>query len=89
MIHAHSLPALLNHGYSIEQVKQWRTEQEKAGKPSSLDDFLLAHSSVFIAVLLENSYLVFIGRIPAALNTPSNSLHREFPKLSHLSTSGN
>ena len=43
MIHAHSLPALLNHGYSIEQVKQWRTEQEKAGKPSSLDDFLLAH----------------------------------------------
>jgi hypothetical protein len=41
MIHAHT--ALLNHGYGIEQVKQWRTEQEKAGEPSSFDDFLLAH----------------------------------------------
>lgn len=46
-------------------------------------------NSVFIAVLLENSYLVFIGRIPVALSTLSNSLSREFPKQSHLSTNGN
>jgi hypothetical protein len=43
MIHDWTLPALLKHGYSIEQVKQWRTEQDKAGKPSTMDDFLRAH----------------------------------------------
>src|SRR6266566_8366653 len=43
MIHSHAVPALLKHGYGIEQVKQWRTEQEKAGKPSTFDDFLRAH----------------------------------------------
>jgi hypothetical protein len=43
MIYAHTMPALLNHGYSIQHVKRWRTEQENAGKPSSFDDFLLAH----------------------------------------------
>jgi hypothetical protein len=43
MIRSHALPALQEHGYGIEQVKQWRTDQEKAGKPSSFDDFLRAH----------------------------------------------
>jgi hypothetical protein len=43
MIHSHAVPALLKHGYGIEQVKQWRTEQEKSGKPSTFDDFLRAH----------------------------------------------
>ena len=34
---------LSKHGYSIESVKQWRTEQKEAGNPSTFDDFLLAH----------------------------------------------
>lgn len=34
---------LYKHGYSIERVKQWRTEQQEAGNPSAFDDFLLAH----------------------------------------------
>ena len=42
-MHAHSLPALLNHGYGLEQLKQWRIAQEEAGKPSTLDDFIRAH----------------------------------------------
>jgi seryl-tRNA synthetase len=89
MIHAHTLPALLNHGYGIEQVKQWRTEQEKAASlHHSMTSFSLTNS-VLIAVLQENSYQAFIGRIPAVLSTPWNSLHREFPRPSHLSTRGN
>jgi len=43
MIRAHALPALQKHGYGIEQVKQWRTEQERVGKPSTFEDFLRAH----------------------------------------------
>lgn len=43
MIQDWTLPALLKHGYSIEQVKQWRTEQDNARKPSTLEDFLRAH----------------------------------------------
>jgi len=43
MIRSHSSTGLMRHGYSIEQVKQWRTNEEKAGKPSAFDDFLRAH----------------------------------------------
>jgi hypothetical protein len=43
MIRSHASTALQEHGYGIEQVKQWRTDQQKAGKPSSFDDFLRAH----------------------------------------------
>jgi hypothetical protein len=28
------------HGYTIAQIKQWRTEQQDAGLPSGFDDFL-------------------------------------------------
>lgn len=43
MIHDYTVPALLKHGYTIQGVKQWRTEQMQAGKPSALEDFLRAH----------------------------------------------
>lgn len=31
------------HGYGLSQIKQWRTQQHDAGKPSGLDDFLMTH----------------------------------------------
>jgi hypothetical protein len=43
MIRSHALPALAKHGHGIEQIKQWRTEQEEVGKPSTFEDFLRAH----------------------------------------------
>jgi len=43
VIHDWALPALLKHGYSIEQVKQWRAEQYNAQQPSTLDDFIRVH----------------------------------------------
>jgi hypothetical protein len=35
--------AFSEHGYSIDAVKHWRTEEANAGRPSTLDDFLQAH----------------------------------------------
>jgi hypothetical protein len=64
----------------------------RTGKPGSLHHSMTSFSfinSVLIAVLQENSYQAFIGRIPTVLSTPWNSLHREFPRPLHLSTSGN
>ncbi len=43
MIRPFASTGLMKHGYSIEQVKQWRAEQSQAGKPSTLEDFFPAH----------------------------------------------
>ncbi len=47
MIRPHASTGLMKHGYGIGQVKQWRTEQSRAGKPSSLEDFFRAHGLCF------------------------------------------
>lgn len=35
---------LFSHGFTLETVKQWRTREREAGRPSELDDFLRTHN---------------------------------------------
>ena len=35
---------LFSHGFTLEAVKEWRTREHEAGRPSGLDDFLRAHN---------------------------------------------
>ena len=34
---------LFRHGHSLQSVKEWRTREYEAGRPSGYDDFLRAH----------------------------------------------
>ena len=47
MIRPHASTGLMKNGYGIEEVKQWRTEQDQAGKPSTLEDFFRTHGLCF------------------------------------------
>jgi hypothetical protein len=38
-----SAEGLLKHGFSIQQVKEWREREYAAGRDSGLDDFYSAH----------------------------------------------
>lgn len=35
---------LSRHGFTIQQVREWREREYEAGRPSGLDDFYRAHS---------------------------------------------
>jgi hypothetical protein len=52
--------------HSIEEVKLWREQQNRAGRPSSLDDFYLAHHLRLDckATGIANSPVGFDGDIP-------------------------
>ena len=43
MARSNSPDALYKHGHSIQTVKQWRTREHEAGRPSGFNDFLRAH----------------------------------------------
>lgn len=43
MFHSDPTAALMKHGHGLEEIKRWRTEQDKAGKASGVDDFCRAH----------------------------------------------
>ena len=38
-----STEGLLRYGYTLQTVKEWRTHEHEAGRPSALDDFFRAH----------------------------------------------
>jgi hypothetical protein len=43
MARFNSPEALTKRGYSLQAVKEWRTREYEAGRPSGLDDFFRAH----------------------------------------------
>lgn len=43
MARSNSPEALYKDGHSIQTVKEWRTREHQAGRPSGFDDFLRAH----------------------------------------------
>lgn len=40
---APNTPSSLLHGFSIDDVKQWRATEDGAGRPTGLEDFYRAH----------------------------------------------
>jgi|SRR6185437_11493107 len=58
MSHPFTPEGLRRHGFTIQQVKEWREKENAAGRASELDDFFRAHG---ICVACEGQGKLAIG----------------------------